>query len=551
MDQPSSPLQSRPSSPSPNVTPTPAISACPPLDRSVSMTSAASSFSGSSSSSGTPEPASLPRRRGYVRPQATSFADSALNRESVMNLGTIAHLQYYFARTGLLDGKGGQLAKSRQTERSASANNASGYTTLRKASDPYLSPFVTSTDKDSTYSSMRSSPEVLLPFEDSYIGDNLVESPTGNSDEGMGSWEERAPTMLPPTVSTYNHRTKQVISPPSAESLRRELRTALGEARKALKAVAEDSGQNLDRTKSTEGLESKLDSDSNPQQDPSSNDLEQAAPSSPKSQGWYEIQGIHILDVSTLAIRAARMYYTAHDQPQRLSAIKSERKIRQELLSVLDVLRRMASRNFAGGIKPDERLALEGWVISVENLLDQEEKMEEAEVKTREKWVWFDGDWTGREYEREWNFLRSFDTDPDPLPSWDLTLKSGDLPSPFLKSLQNGVRLVRLHNEIVRSSKRSFGEIKTFHTDTAKPYRCAENLRYWIKAAEIRWEIKLDVNVMQIVHGKGEEAWRNFEVAVWKWCRRLREEISEEHRQRVDAARSKTQSAPVEGSGWL
>ena len=26
-------------------------------------------------------------------------------------MGSIAHLQYYFARTGLLDGKGGQLAK--------------------------------------------------------------------------------------------------------------------------------------------------------------------------------------------------------------------------------------------------------------------------------------------------------------------------------------------------------------------------------------------------------------------------------------------------------
>ena len=28
-----------------------------------------------------------------------------------MCLGSIAHLQYYFARTGLLDGKGGQMAK--------------------------------------------------------------------------------------------------------------------------------------------------------------------------------------------------------------------------------------------------------------------------------------------------------------------------------------------------------------------------------------------------------------------------------------------------------
>ena len=30
-----------------------------------------------------------------------------------MSLGSIAHMQYYFARTGLLDGKGGHLAKKR------------------------------------------------------------------------------------------------------------------------------------------------------------------------------------------------------------------------------------------------------------------------------------------------------------------------------------------------------------------------------------------------------------------------------------------------------
>ena len=35
-----------------------------------------------------------------MRPQGTNFADSAKNRDSVMSLGSIAHMQYYFARTG-------------------------------------------------------------------------------------------------------------------------------------------------------------------------------------------------------------------------------------------------------------------------------------------------------------------------------------------------------------------------------------------------------------------------------------------------------------------
>ena len=52
-----------------------------------------------------------------MRPQGTNFAASAQSRESVLSLGSIAHLQYYFARTGLLDGKGGRLAKKKDGNR--------------------------------------------------------------------------------------------------------------------------------------------------------------------------------------------------------------------------------------------------------------------------------------------------------------------------------------------------------------------------------------------------------------------------------------------------
>ena len=47
------------------------------------------------------------KRRGFSRPEGTEFANSARSRDSVMALGSIQHLQYFFARTGLLDGKGG------------------------------------------------------------------------------------------------------------------------------------------------------------------------------------------------------------------------------------------------------------------------------------------------------------------------------------------------------------------------------------------------------------------------------------------------------------
>src|ERR1051326_7005218 len=113
-DDPPPPTE-RPSSPPAWASPTPALAACPQLERSVSTASSVSSVSGRSTSSRLSE-SGIPggRRRGYMRPQGTVFSESARNRESVMNLGTIAHLQYYFARTGLLDGKGAQLAKAKK-----------------------------------------------------------------------------------------------------------------------------------------------------------------------------------------------------------------------------------------------------------------------------------------------------------------------------------------------------------------------------------------------------------------------------------------------------
>lgn len=47
------------------------------------------------------------KRRGYLRPVGTEFSKSAQKRDSVMALGSISHLQYFFAKTRLLDGKGG------------------------------------------------------------------------------------------------------------------------------------------------------------------------------------------------------------------------------------------------------------------------------------------------------------------------------------------------------------------------------------------------------------------------------------------------------------
>jgi hypothetical protein len=416
-------------------------------------------------------------------------------------LGSIAHLQYYFARTGLLDGKGGRLLKKKDNR---------GTLDLSALDTSFLTPRVVGSDVDSSYASMGSSPELHAQG----MGGMLVESPTQDDDEYFSGEDEDHPHMLPPTVSTYNHREKPIPHPPSLEELKDDLQKALADAAKVLSDAKKQNPTSTPaspaRTRTADG--------------------EPLSPTADDNQGWYELQGMHILDIMTLAIRAAKMYYTAHDQPARLSAIKSERKIRAELLTVMDVLKRMATRNFASGMRTEERETMEQWVEGVYEMLKQEGAMEETERKQRASWTWLDDSWQGRGVEREYAFMKSMDPEFDTLPEFKSVDEGSDeeLPTEFLKDMKTGMRLVKLHNAIVRKSKRPFGAIDKWHTDFGKPYRCAENLRYWIKAAELRWEVVLKVDVMGVVNGTDRAAWKGFEDAIWKWCGRVREEITAE-----------------------
>ncbi|KAI0185395.1 hypothetical protein EV127DRAFT_206964 [Xylaria flabelliformis] len=427
------------------------------------------------------------KRRGYSRPQGTDFAASARHRDSVLSLGSISHLQYYFARTGLLDGKGGQLARKRHPKATLDLSS------LENSS--LLSPRLVS-DGDSSYASMASSPDLVAQ---TFGEEPLVESPTFHNPFDSDEYEEADLDVLPPTTSTYMHREKPIPKPPTIEELKTDLNQALDAGARVLAEITTGTPPSpLSTTASLRG-----------------------------GQGWYELQGMQVLDVMTLAIRAAKMYYTAHEHPDRLDSIKSEKEIRSELLAVLEVLKHTATRNFAGGYREDERSVMTSWIKSIRTMLKREEEIEAAEKAERQSWTWLKGDWTGREIERELAFLKSMDSEADPLPPWTSIESATELPTPFLESMQNGVRLVRLHNASVKKSRRRFGAIGSFHTDTQKPYRCADNLRYWIKAAELRWEVMLKVDVKGVVYNN-PEAWKDFEAAIWQWCRKVREEITAE-----------------------
>lgn len=534
--QPSlSPPTLRPYNSTPSPSPALAIPSYKPTERSVSAGSVESATSRCSSVSRSSD-AVAARRRGYARPQATNFADSARNRESVLSLGTIAHLQYYFARTGLLDGKGAQLYTGKTKTEAKQSPIEEGL-----VASNYLSAPKRRSDSDSTYSSMRSSPDIgLLPEHGSSLDGNLMESPI--QDDLVDSYDaESGAPMLPPTVSTYNHRPKHVPRLPNMDEMRRDVRDTLADATKVLEDAAKEEIEVPPASPSHQTIEAPREHASRAAssipvsclKEPSDEDTKDIPSTSTESQGWHEVQGMHILDLMTLAIRAAKIYYTAHEQPGKLSAIRSERKIREDLLTVMDTLKRMASRNFSGGLRKLERLTMQGWIDGVQELLAHEEEQERRERRERESWVWMTGDWSGREREREWVFLKSFDPSPDVLPPWPTLEVETEVPGPFLLALQNGIRLIKLHNEMTAKSRRPFGQVSTFHTDTTKPYRCADNLRYWIKAVELRWEIVLKFDVMGVVYGREVEAWKTFDGEVQRWCGHVREAFSREWKENL------------------
>ena len=391
-----------------------------------------------------------------------------------MSLGSIAHLQYYFARTGLLEGKGGRTAKKKEN----------GYYDI-----PRLS---------------------LSETQD------LVESPI--EEEAQAMWEaaqeDGADVMLPPTVSTYSHRSTYVAPPPEQKTMKKDLVEALENALQAIE--------------SCEGS--------------SSGDAEN------QSQGFYQIQGLHVLDTTTQAIRAARLYYTLHPHPQKLNSIRSDQDLRKDLYSVLDVLKKCASRNFAGGFREDERLAVLVWVSDVGMIVDREAKMEEAEKTERRDWHWMaDAKWVGRERERDVNFLNFLLDGTGQRPSVEASKERPD----FFRNLADGRHLVRMHNAAVKRSKKQFDFIKTFHEDVAKPYRRADNLRYWLKAAELHWELKLRLDVMAVANQVEDGmTWTTFEEVVRTWSRWVRAELTkdwngDEERKLHARARSLAMASPL------
>lgn len=491
----------RTDSTSPSTSPSARLSAAAALERSASPVS--SVLTSNSGISGQENPA-FGKRRGFSRPQGTAFADSARNRDSVMSLGTIAHLQHYFARTGLLDGKGAQLAREedmKDMKEGLMSRSVSGALQSPPISQP-LSPL--------DDSAMNTTAKLDIPDNYNFEEASFISSPEQTPTE---PGEGPPIFMLPPTISTYKQKSTYVPPPPTLAVLRRELREALEDAKELLHDIQLGSGQSTVNSTPVRGGNSQRS----------------------EGQGMYELQGLQILDLVTLAIRAAKNFYTSHEQPLRLYSIRSERRIRTDLFFVLEVLKKMATRNFTGGVRQSENDRIRNWVSGIEDLVTKDEELEQQEHEQMRNWAESDSQWTGNDRRREWSFLSSFDTDAEPLPQWEeLPAEDASLPTPFLKALQDGRRLVRLHDQLVRKSRRHFELIKTYHQDVGKPYRRAENLQYWSKAAERRWDLALNVDCLGVAQGDKPAAWRGFDAALLQWSGKVREEMTKEWKEHLE-----------------
>lgn len=332
----------------------------------------------------------------------------------------------------------------------------------------------------------RSTPEPLSPGLDrGFLSDsNLDDYPSDEDEDFM---------HIPPTTSTYNPKRSNLPPPPDPEVLRGHLREALAITKRAWEQ-APITGEAVDPEAKSSGL---------------------------------ELSGIDVVELATSAVRAAKAYYYTTDIT-RVGA-KSEKALREDFIAILDALKRMSHlredlEENDGSVTAEEKAQVVSWISSVEDCLAQEESsIGEIRRKCRE---WSEGDWTGREMERNHAFLSFFDPSPTPLPA---PPKDETYPNEFLKELQNGLRLILIHNSIVKGSKRPFGRIPRYHTEFGKPYRTAENIRFWRKAVELRWEVKVGEwgDVFEVVNGT-EQGWRGLERDINRWCETILAEARRE-----------------------
>jgi len=224
--------------------------------------------------------------------------------------------------------------------------------------------------------------------------------------------------------------------------------------------------------------------------------------------------------MATSTIRLAQKYRTQ----VKNEGLEDEKRMRKEAVEVLVHLKRIAERD-GMDITTAEKAAINAWCKEVRMRVQKDDELRRGMWERATEWM--EGDWTGREWgisakaisaylDRYYLFLKQFDSSEPKLPKPST--------SDFYDTIRTGTKLCLMHNACTHFSRRPFGLITRFHTDTTVQYRVTDNLRYFAKAAEIRWEVVLEWDVEEIWRrtAKGDAMLKS-ELA--KWCETVIQEM--------------------------
>ena len=230
--------------------------------------------------------------------------------------------------------------------------------------------------------------------------------------------------------------------------------------------------------------------------------------------------GMDIVERATATIRLAQRYRTQ----VRHEDWDDEKRLRRDAVDVLVILRNIAERDGID-VTAEEKGVVRTWCKAVRTRVERDDEVRRGVWEKAASWM--EGNWQGKEWgmisymiltnpDRYHLFLSQFDPSQPKLPPPTSTR--------FLDILRTGTKLCLIHNASTHFSLRPFGLITRFHTDTTVQYRVTDNLRYFAKAAEIRWEIILDWDVEEIYREspRGDEMLRS---QLGKWCQHVIDEM--------------------------
>jgi len=204
--------------------------------------------------------------------------------------------------------------------------------------------------------------------------------------------------------------------------------------------------------------------------------------------------------------------------------LEDEKRLRKDAMDILFHLKRMAERDGLD-VTVEEKSVIHAWCKEVRLRVQKDDELRRGMWEQASKWMY--GNWTDREWgislsrseadlDRYYLFLQQFDSTEPKLPS---TSTSG-----FYDIIRPGTRLCLIHNACTHFSRRPFGLITRYHSDTTVQYRVTDNLKFFAKAAEIRWELELQWDVEEIWRAtpKGDAMLKS---ELGKWCETVIQEL--------------------------